>query len=210
MYIQLRFVGTSKKRVTWNSMGECFVYVVEPGEVISVPVSQANNAKAIGPFVEVHEKTQNVKRKKNPVAKVKKIFEKESSEVVTESDVEVFTKQNKLNPFEKYETLDERIEIPEESEETDIQDISFEDDEEDKSEEDADITEVTEEEKEEENSEEEDREVTETQNTDFSTFNKSQLADWLIEHGVDETSTQLMKNKRDTLISMCVNKEKTL
>ena len=99
MMAKLRYVGTYKRKITWNSMGECFSYTIYLGDVIHVPASQMNNARGFAPF----EVVPNGKKKKKTVGTVRKIFEKESSEVITAKDEKVFQKQDKLDPFEKYE-----------------------------------------------------------------------------------------------------------
>ena len=107
MFAVLRYVGTYKRRISWNSMGKAYSYVVSPGQLLQIPYSQMMNAKGAAPFEELEV------REGKHVRKVRRLVEKESTEVVTESDEDVFEKQDKLNPFDGVETDGTSVEIKE-------------------------------------------------------------------------------------------------
>jgi hypothetical protein len=47
---RVKYNGTNKAKVSWNSMGKAFSYNVRPGEVIAIPDDQVNNIRAAGSF----------------------------------------------------------------------------------------------------------------------------------------------------------------
>jgi len=212
MVVSLRYVGTYRRRITWNSMGQCFCYVVNPGDIIDVPASQANNAKGAAPLVEAKLHATKAKR-------IKKIFEAESTEVITPSDEEVFEKQDKLDPFAGCKSDGQEVVIEEETEVVEDKKEVVEAGEV-VAEQEPEITEDVQ--KEVENEFENldkafpqefldklDKDI--VPDTDFASKNKSDLADYIIAHSQEELKKYvLLKEKRDTLIKMCVDLESSL
>lgn len=193
MFTTLRYMGVNRRKITWNSMGQCFSYTVSPGEPVDIPTSQVNNAKAVAVLVEVEDK----KRKHGRVRKIRKIIEGESSEVVTESDEAVFQKQDRLDPFANVEASGQEVEIEiEEDEETKDVEI-LKEEEEEVAEQDEVVV-------------EEDDEESEDGNTDFASKNKKELAAYLIDNNKELKEYVLLKERKDTLIAMCVDLEASL
>jgi len=203
MFVSLRYNGTYKRRITWNSMGECFSYVVRPGEIIEVPATQVKNAQGTAPLTLVKKKS------KKGVKVIRKIFEREASEVVTEEDKEVFKKQDKLDPFAGYEGDGREVEIEIEDDEPEEELLQ---EEEEAAEEEVEEPEDAEEEVAEEVAKEvvEEEDVEKKPDTDFAALNKKQLVAWLLNNGNGGKEYKLMKEKRDTLIKMCVDLEASL
>jgi len=96
---KVKFNGTNKARVSWNSMGKVYSYNVRPGEVLGIPDDQVNNICATGPFIiisgpkkknkgpKINKKVINtVVEKPVKVVKPKPIVE-EKKEPVVESPV---------------------------------------------------------------------------------------------------------------------------
>lgn len=187
VYQTLQYNGTYKRKITWNSMGQCFSYNVCPGDIIDVPASQARNAMGAAPFTKVKSKVTKPK-------KVRKTSEKrvKESEVAVE---ETFDVEDLVDPFEVEIEVDVEEDTVEEVMEPEV---------------------VVEESIVEETPEvveeiEVVNEVEEDQpNTDFASMNKTELAEWLIANGIEDTVDELKKNLKDTLIKMCVDKEATL
>lgn len=193
MFVTLRYVGSYRRRITWNSMGECFCYVVNPGETFDVPASQAKNAAGAAPVEEVGP------NRKKKVKRIRKIVEKESSEVVTKDDELVFEKQDRLDPFENCEADGEEVVI-ELDEDDPTEELLNEEQEE----------EVVEEEATEEVVTDKGTDVTD-KGTDFVPWNKRDLCKYIIEHSAEELKeSTLMRNGKDTLIAMCVALEESL
>jgi hypothetical protein len=177
VYQSIRYNGTYKRKITWNSMGQCFSYNVCPGDVIDVPMSQYRNAMACGPFTKVKTKVTKPK-------KVRKTSEYVSNEPEVAQE-ETLVIEDVVDPFEvEVEIDDEDV-----AEEAFVEPEFVEEP----------ATEV-----------EEVVEVEEKPNTDFAAMNKTELSQWLIDNGVEGTVDELMKNLKDTLITMCVEKEATL
>ena len=184
MFTQLKYTGTYPRKITWNSMGECFSYNVHPGDIISVPSSQARNAQASGTFDVVSQKSVN-----HGAKIVRKFFEKEASESLSESDVQLLQDQSKLSPFAKVGT-NEEVEIEIEDVPVTkpaavldkpvlVKPVQF-------------IV--------------EDKSLVKN-DTDFASKTKKELVAWLIQNGSTEKDYVLLKEKKDTLISLCVEKQ---
>ena len=48
---KIKFNGLKRAKITWNSMGKCYSYNVDPGEVIAIAEDQVGHACACGSFV---------------------------------------------------------------------------------------------------------------------------------------------------------------
>jgi hypothetical protein len=48
---KVKYNGTLKKKITWNSMGKGYAYNVRPGQIIQVPEDQITNVCGCGSFI---------------------------------------------------------------------------------------------------------------------------------------------------------------
>jgi len=188
LYVKLRYNGLAKRTLIWESMGRGYSYTVYPGEIIVVPSSQAQNAKACAPMVEVELPTLE-----KGVKKIRKTRVGEgtiSQKITPEKPLNVFTTED---PLAKYET----------TQPTQTIEVTAEDD--------FQVVETIENSKpiEELETVVESTEST-VADTDFANKNKQELVDWLLAHGEKEKEYKLLNTKRDTLIAMCVEVESNL
>jgi len=205
MFVSIRYVGAFKRRISWTSMGQCYSYNVVPGETIDVPISQVNNAKGCAPFEDGLKKNR-----KHKVRKVRKLFEKESTEVVTKEDENLFIKQDKLGLVSDEDEDEEVlpsvvIEMDDDPEPTTEEIIAVVQNVIEEETEDVEI-EVEEEEVSEEGS------VEEGNDTDFVALTKAELADYIIanDKANESSKTALLRERKDTLIAKCVQLESSM
>ena len=98
--IKIKYLGNSKKKVSWSIMGNFYSYNLVPGKTISIRESLFDTIKGFGTFAIV--KSAKVSK---PI--VKPIIEKESTEVITTKDEEVFVKQEEqITEYESKSSID--------------------------------------------------------------------------------------------------------
>lgn len=83
--VRLKYVGGNKRVLSWVRNGKGYSYPVSHNCVIKIDEEQVQAIKSLASFVELDAA---------PVDFVKPIIETETSEVITESDMDTFIKQS--------------------------------------------------------------------------------------------------------------------
>ena len=123
---KLKYIGGSKRRVEWNSMGKAFSYTLVPNRVINIPDDQALIAMNFAPFVRVDDPKVAVEKKAKKVVAEKKLDPVAPPEpvVVEEPVVEPVVEEVVEDTVEVGEVVDDTNEW-ETAEEDDIDFVSM-------------------------------------------------------------------------------------